>query len=69
MQRTQSDTDPRPQTGAGTAGKEAQRCTTGRQAHGPGSAVAPAKDIPPELTYGCVEWFDYKSHPPATATN
>ena len=27
------------------------------------SGLSPDLDLPPELTYGCVEWFDYKSHP------
>lgn len=37
---------------------------------GPGADAVDRK-LPPELTYGCVDWFDYKNHPlrtPAEAT-
>jgi hypothetical protein len=27
-----------------------------------GSGAA-GRELPPELTYGCVDWFDYKNHP------
>jgi hypothetical protein len=27
-----------------------------------GAGVA-GRELPPELTYGCVDWFDYKNHP------
>lgn len=52
----------RPDRGAVPAGNAVVRFTPIPPPPPAGAGVA-ARELPPELTYGCVDWFDYKNHP------